>query len=78
MNAADLRAAVCSEARRWIGTPWHHRQRALGAGVDCAHLLIAVYAACGLLIADEVVDMFIPVRFYWVRRHRWLKLHGSP
>ena len=30
----------------------------------------------GLLIADEVVDIFIPVRFYWVRRHRWLKMHG--
>jgi hypothetical protein len=30
----------------------------------------------GLLIADEVVDIFIPVRFYWVRRYRWLKMHG--
>jgi Cu(I)/Ag(I) efflux system membrane protein CusA/SilA len=28
----------------------------------------------GLLIADEVVDIFLPVRFYWVRRKRWLKL----
>jgi hypothetical protein len=28
------------------------------------------------LIADEVVDIFIPVRFYWVRRYRWLKMHG--
>ena len=28
----------------------------------------------GLLISDEVVDMFLPVRFYWVRRGRWLKL----
>jgi Cu(I)/Ag(I) efflux system membrane protein CusA/SilA len=28
----------------------------------------------GLLIADEVVDIFLPVRFYWVRRARWLKL----
>ena len=28
----------------------------------------------GLLIADEVVDLFLPVRFYWVRRSRWLKL----
>ena len=27
----------------------------------------------GLLIADEVVDIFLPVRFYWVRRSRWLK-----
>jgi len=31
----------------------------------------------GLLISDEVVDLFLPVRFYWVRRARWLKLHGQ-
>ncbi len=30
----------------------------------------------GLLVSDEVVDLFLPVRFYWVRRGRWLKLHG--
>jgi Cu(I)/Ag(I) efflux system membrane protein CusA/SilA len=29
----------------------------------------------GLLISDEVVDLFLPVRFYWVRRARWLALH---
>jgi copper/silver efflux system protein len=32
----------------------------------------------GLLISDEVVDLFLPVRFYWIRRARWLKLHGHP
>ena len=31
----------------------------------------------GLLIADEVVDIFLPVRFYWVRRGRWLKLQNE-
>lgn len=31
----------------------------------------------GLLISDEVVDLFLPVRFYWVRRGRWLKMHGK-
>ena len=31
----------------------------------------------GLLISDEVVDLFLPVRFYWVRRARWLKLHQT-
>jgi Cu(I)/Ag(I) efflux system membrane protein CusA/SilA len=31
----------------------------------------------GLLISDEVVDLFLPVRFYWVRRGRWLKLHAE-
>jgi len=28
----------------------------------------------GLLISDEVVDIFLPVRFYWVRRARWLRI----
>src|SRR5215210_1918511 len=31
----------------------------------------------GLLISDEVVDLFLPVRFYWVRRARWLKLKAE-
>jgi Cu/Ag efflux pump CusA len=47
------------------------------AGVG--HEVISAMAAPvlgGLLIADEVVDIFIPVRFYWVRRYRWLKVHG--
>jgi Cu(I)/Ag(I) efflux system membrane protein CusA/SilA len=35
---------------------------------------MAVPVLGGLLIADEVVDIFLPVRFYWVRRARWLKL----
>ena len=30
----------------------------------------------GLLVSDEVVDLFLPVRFYWVRRYRWFKEHG--
>jgi Cu(I)/Ag(I) efflux system membrane protein CusA/SilA len=28
----------------------------------------------GLLISDEVVDLFLPVRFFWIRKARWLKL----
>ncbi len=50
---------------------WH-------AGVG--HEVISAMAAPvlgGLLIADEVVDIFIPVRFFWVRRGRWLRLHGA-
>ena len=31
----------------------------------------------GVLISDEVVDLFLPVRFYWVRRARWLKLQAA-
>jgi len=39
---------VISEARRWIGTPYCHRARLRGVGVDCAQLPLAVYAACGI------------------------------
>jgi Cu(I)/Ag(I) efflux system membrane protein CusA/SilA len=35
---------------------------------------MAVPVLGGLLISDEVVDIFLPVRFYGVRRARWLKL----
>jgi Cu(I)/Ag(I) efflux system membrane protein CusA/SilA len=38
---------------------------------------MAVPVLGGLLISDEVVDIFLPVRFYWVRRARWLKLHPN-
>jgi Cu(I)/Ag(I) efflux system membrane protein CusA/SilA len=31
----------------------------------------------GLLIADEVIDLFLPVLFYWVRRRRWQRLHTA-
>ncbi|HEV3117900.1 MAG TPA: efflux RND transporter permease subunit, partial [Gemmataceae bacterium] len=29
----------------------------------------------GILIADEVIDLLLPVLFYWVRRWRWERLH---
>jgi cell wall-associated NlpC family hydrolase len=54
MSRPGIRQAVCDEARRWLGTPWHHRQRLLGAGVDCAQLLLAVYESVGLLQPGQV------------------------
>ena len=50
----------------------------LASGVG--HEVLSAMAAPvlgGLLVSDEVVDIFIPVRFYWVRRARWLKLHAE-
>ena len=29
----------------------------------------------GILVADEVIDLLLPVLFYWVRRRRWMRLH---
>jgi Cu(I)/Ag(I) efflux system membrane protein CusA/SilA len=31
----------------------------------------------GLLIADEVIDVFLPVLFFAVQKGRWRKLHGA-
>lgn len=30
----------------------------------------------GILVADEVIDLFLPVLFYRVRRRRWERLQG--
>ncbi len=50
MTAEDpRRATVVTEARRWLGTPFHHQGRVKGAGVDCAMLLAEVYERCDLV-----------------------------
>jgi len=28
----------------------------------------------GILVADEVIDLFLPILFYWVRRRRWTRI----
>jgi Cu(I)/Ag(I) efflux system membrane protein CusA/SilA len=32
----------------------------------------------GLLVADEVIDLLLPVLFYWLRRYRWQRLRATP
>jgi Cu(I)/Ag(I) efflux system membrane protein CusA/SilA len=32
----------------------------------------------GLLVADEVIDLLLPILFYHVRRRRWIRLHSVP
>lgn len=36
--------AVVSEARRWLGTPYHHQASVFQAGSDCLGLIRGVYA----------------------------------
>lgn len=59
MSLDHRRAAILAEARSWLGTPFHHRARIKGSGVDCAQLVIAVYAAVGL-IEDFQPDNYPP------------------
>jgi Cu(I)/Ag(I) efflux system membrane protein CusA/SilA len=49
---------------------------ATGTGADVIRPMV-VPVLGGLLIADEVIDLFLPVLFYGVRRWRWHRLHGG-
>ena len=48
---------------------------ATGTGAEVLRPMV-VPVLGGLLIADEVIDLFLPVLFYRVRRRRWERLHG--
>lgn len=61
-----LSQAVCTIARSWIGTPYHHMGRIKGAGVDCAMFPLEVYREAGLI--GEVEVPYYP--------HDWM-LHRS-
>jgi cell wall-associated NlpC family hydrolase len=45
-TARDL---VVTEAMTWLRTPYHHRAKLKGVGVDCAQFVLAVYASAGLI-----------------------------
>lgn len=45
--ADDLRAQIVQAACGWLRTPYHHRARVKGVGVDCAMLVLAVMAEAG-------------------------------
>ena len=37
------RAALLTEARRWIGTPYRHQASTMGSGADCLGLIRGVW-----------------------------------
>lgn len=47
------REAVLTEARAWLGTPYHPHGRLKGVGVDCANLLCCVYEAARVVPAID-------------------------
>lgn len=50
------RQAIVSAAMGWLRTPYHHHARVKGAGVDCAQILIAVFAEAGLIDEFDTGD----------------------
>ena len=43
MMRTSLRKNVVDEARKWIGTPYHHQQSVKGHGADCLGLVRGVW-----------------------------------
>ena len=54
MDSLDERLAVVRSARRWLGTPYHHHAAVIGAGVDCARLLVEAFVGAGITEDFEV------------------------
>ena len=51
-----MRAAIVSEARGLLGTPYHAHQRTAGVGIDCAGVPIVVAKRLGLVGEDFDVN----------------------
>lgn len=49
MGEAEQRAKVIAEAKTWLGTPFRNCADVKGAGVDCAMLLVRVFADTGIV-----------------------------
>src|SRR5579885_1040231 len=50
----SMRDRIISEARTWLGTPFHHEARVKKVGVDCLQLIKAVYETVGVVEKFEV------------------------
>src|SRR5262249_7080327 len=67
-----LRPKLLTEGTVVIGLapmPW-----ASGVGAEVIRPMAGPVLG-GILVADEIVDLLLPVLFYWIRRRRWEKLH---
>ncbi len=73
MTEAAQRAAVAAEALDWLRTPYRHHARVRGVGVDCAHILCAVFESAGVLPHVDPGDY---AHDWHLHRSEELYLHG--
>lgn len=59
----NWREKVITEAKEWLGTPYHSGARVKGIGVDCGQLLIAVYQNAGIIPSGDCEPGYYP--FDW-------------
>ena len=85
LNLSELRAAVLAGAVQRLrpkllteGTVVIGLAPMLWASGVASEIIrpMAAPVLGGILVADEVIDLFLPVLFYWVRRWRWKRLHA--
>jgi Cu(I)/Ag(I) efflux system membrane protein CusA/SilA len=50
---------------------WAH-----GTGAEVMRPMVAPVLG-GLLVADEVIDLLIPVLFHWVETNRWRRMNAT-
>jgi len=49
-----MRERIVTEAREWLGTPYHHQQATKGVGCDCVGLIRGVGVVCGAMKPREI------------------------
>ena len=54
------RSEIVAEARKWLGTPYHHQGRVLGHGVDCYGVIEMVGRAFGIEVPENISYSRIP------------------
>jgi NlpC/P60 family putative phage cell wall peptidase len=82
----DREQLIVAEARRWLGTPYHHQGDVLGEGVDCAMILVRVF--CDLGLVPQVDPRPYPPDWHfhrseerylgWVKQYATLVLEPRP
>lgn len=56
MEEQQQRLTVVQEALCWLGTPYAHQGRVMGAGVDCGMFLAEVFEGAGVIPHTEIED----------------------
>ena len=56
LEEQQQRLAVVQEALCWLGTPYEHQGRVIGAGVDCGQFLAAVFEDTNVIPKTSIED----------------------
>ncbi len=71
------RAAVVTETKTWLHTPYHNCARIKGVGCDCGQILLGVFENCkliphaetGMYPQDWAMHHAEPLYFDWVKKY---------